>query len=361
MLQGMVRSLVGFFSAWVNAALFATLVLVWFIGRISQSGPLPEDRAVLVPYGSGVVGIGRQLAEEGVIDTPEYFVLAAALLRGSGGLQAGEYLFPAGVSVVDAVALVRSGRTIVHRLTIPEGLTSMQVVGLVAAEPALSGTILAVPANGTLLPETYHFTRGDDRNALLVRMQTAMQAALDDAWGRRSPKLAITTPVQAMILASVVEKETGIAEERPRVAGVFHNRLTSGMKLQSDPTVIFALTNGEAELGRLLTRADWRFESPYNTYVVDGLPPAPIANPGKAALEATLRPERHDFLYFVANGSGGHSFARSLGDHNRNVAAWKQQNLADAVRAPSAPAPSAPAVAAPPAVSAPGVPAATTP
>ncbi|CAK0750410.1 Endolytic murein transglycosylase [Azospirillaceae bacterium] len=216
------------------------------------------------------------------------------------------------------------GRTVVHRLTVAEGLTTSQILAQIQAESALSGEIPDTPGEGSLLPDTYHFALGDSRAALVQRMRTAMSAALAELWNRRAESLPLTGPEQAVVLASIVEKETALGSERPRIAGVFFNRLAAGMKLQSDPTVAFALTGGRGPLGRALTQADWRTESPFNTYQIEGLPPSPIGNPGRAALQAALNPERHDFLYFVANGTGGHAFARTLPDHNRNVAHWRQ-------------------------------------
>jgi len=212
---------------------------------------------------------------------------------------------------------------VVRRFTVPEGLTSSQIVTLLREEPALSGEIKDEPAEGSLLPETYHYSWGDSRTDLLKRMQAAMQTAIKTAWDKRSLSLPIDNPKQAMVLASIVEKETSVPQERARVAGVFINRLIANMRLQSDPTVVYALTQGTGALGRPLNRADWKYESPYNTYLVDGLPPAPIANPGKASIEAVMNPEQHDFVYFVADDSGGHAFARTLAEHNRNVAHWR--------------------------------------
>lgn len=216
------------------------------------------------------------------------------------------------------------GRTVVHRVTVPEGLTSVEIVAIVAASEVLEGAVPPPPVQGALLPETYHVARGDERAAVIGRMAEAMNEALARLWPTRAPDLPLASPAEAVILASIVEKETGIAAERAKVAGVFYNRLALGMPLQSDPTVVFALTDGKMPLGRALTRDDLAIDDPYNTYKVNGLPPGPIANPGLASLEAVLKPEATDALYFVADGTGGHAFARTLDEHNRNVAKWRK-------------------------------------
>ncbi|ALG71420.1 aminodeoxychorismate lyase [Azospirillum thiophilum] len=297
---------------------------IWGIQRYESPGPLEQAETVVIPRGSGLEAIAITLGDSGVIGSPLVFIAAAKLTGAFRELKAGEYQFPAGISIEAVLEQMRQGRTVVHRFTVPEGLSSAQVIALLEREAILTGHILKPPKEGSLLPETYHFAYGDSRTALVERMQTAMSQALAEAWKNRDPNLPFETPQQALTLASVVEKETGIAAERPKVAGVFVNRLETGMKLQSDPTVIYALTEGSGELGRALTRNDWKFESPYNTYQVNGLPPGPIANPGKASIQAVMKPERHEFLYFVADGTGGHVFAKSLPDHNRNVAKWRE-------------------------------------
>mgnify|MGYP001232339944 CR=1 len=296
-------------------------VAFWGALRMMAPGPLDHTETVVIPRGSGIEAIALTLDDAGVVDSPLLFVAGAKL---TGPLKAGEYAFPAGISIDAILEMMRQGRTVVRRFTVPEGLTSAQVVALLEKEPALAGEVKAVPKNGSLLPETYHYSYGDSRVALLERMERSMDQAMAEAWKARDQNLPFETPQQALTLASIVEKETGIPAERAKVAGVFVNRLEAGMKLQSDPTVIFALTDGSGELGRVLTRNDWKLESPYNTYQVAGLPPGPIANPGRASIQAALHPERHEFLYFVADGSGGHVFAKTLPDHNRNVAKWRE-------------------------------------
>jgi UPF0755 protein len=296
---------------------------LWGLHLVNRAGPLNTDSAVVIPRGSGLEAISLALSDADVIDRPLLFVAMAKVTGANRGLKAGEYAFPAHVSIAEALRILQSGKTVVRRFTVPEGLTSSQIVTLLREEPALSGEIKDEPAEGSLLPETYHYSWGDSRTDLLKRMQAAMQTAIKTAWDKRSLSLPIDNQKQAMVLASIVEKETSVPQERARVAGVFINRLIANMRLQSDPTVVYALTQGTGSLGRPLNRADWKYESPYNTYLVDGLPPAPIANPGKASIEAVMNPEQHDFVYFVADGSGGHAFARTLAEHNRNVAHWR--------------------------------------
>jgi UPF0755 protein len=296
---------------------------LWGLILVNQAGPLETDTAVVVPKGSGLEAISLALSDADVIDRPFLFATVAKITGANRALKAGEYAFPAHVSIAEALRILQSGKTVVRRFTVPEGLTSAQIVALIRDEPAMSGEIKDPPAEGTLLPETYHYSWGDSRADLLKRMQTAMQATIKAAWEKRSLSLPLDNPKQALVLASIVEKETSVPQERAKVAGVFINRLVTNMRLQSDPTVVYALTQGSGALGRSLTRADWKFESPYNTYVIEGLPPAPIANPGKASIEAVVNPEQHDFVYFVADGSGGHAFAKTLAEHNRNVARWR--------------------------------------
>lgn len=290
----------------------------------TQPGPSTEDSVILIPRGVGPTSIADRLATAGVIENTTLFLLNVRADGHSGSLRAGEYLFPAGISPAAAVDILREGRSIDYRITVPEGLTSREVVDILNADERLTGEIETVPPQGALLPETYSFVRGDTRQQVLDRMVAAMDETLAELWPNRAPDLPIATPEEAVTLASIVEKETGVEGERTLVAGVFVNRLNIGMKLQSDPTTIFALTNGERDLGRELLRSDWTVESPYNTYYIDGLPPGPIANPGRAAIEAVLNPADTDYFYFVADGTGGHAFAETLAEHNRNVAEWRR-------------------------------------
>ncbi len=298
------------------------LAVAWI--RLDAPGPLVAARAVVVPKGAGSEGIARRLFEAGVIADPRLFRLAARALGRDKPLRAGEYEFPPGASAYAAIRLMQSGRTVVRRLTIPEGLTVKQVLALLAEAEGLEGPVARVPGEGTLLPETYHFSWGDSRQAMVDRMGEAMREALTRAWAGRSVPPIVKTAEEALVLASIVEKETGVAAERPRVAAVFLNRLKANMKLQSDPTVIYGLSRGAGSLDRALARADLDLDSPFNTYTRGGLPPAPIANPGRAAIEAVLNPVVSDEYYFVADGSGGHAFAKTLDEHNRNVARWRK-------------------------------------
>lgn len=287
-------------------------------------GVTEEETLVLIPRGSSLEGIAEVLTEAGVISDPTVFGVAARLSEKARRLKAGEYLIPAGASMEKVLVILESGRTIARSLTVPEGLTSLEIVKLIEEAPALVGEIVEVPPQGGLLPETYHYSFGDDRADLMQRMADAMQRTLEELWDGREEGLPLGSPEEALALASIVEKETGVADERPLVASVFINRLRRGMPLQSDPTVIFALTEGQAPLGRALTRRDWRVDHPYNTYVIPALPPGPIANPGRAAIAAVLQPAESEYLYFVAAGGGGHAFAKTLREHNRNVRAWRR-------------------------------------
>ena len=301
----------------------AVAAAVWFDRKAAQPGPLAEAATVFVPRGAGVQDIAGLLEAQGVIDDAFLAVLRVRW-RGDGrDLKAGEYAFAPQVSLDEVIDDLAAGRTVVHRLSVPEGLTSAEVAALINAAPDLAGDPVAAPDEGTLLPETYHFELGDTREAMVGRMTVAMDRALEELWAARDPGIAVATPEEAVILASIVEKETGLADERAHIAGVFDNRLKRGMMLQSDPTVIYALTGGRTDLGRALTRKDLDVDNPYNTYRNSGLPPGPIANPGHDALLAVLHPQATDDLYFVADGTGGHAFAATLDEHNRNVAAHR--------------------------------------
>jgi UPF0755 protein len=292
-------------------------------------GPLAAPRTVVLPRGETRLALARRLQAEGVIAHP-YLFLAGLVIDGKEHrLEAGEYRFAAAITPAAVAALLASGKVVEHRLTVPEGLTSAEIVALVNAAPALQGQLTAIPPEGSLLPETYFFVRGDRRDGLIGRMQKAMMKAVARAWAARAPGLPLATPRDAVILASIVEKETGKPDERAHIAGIYLNRLRLGMKLQADPTLLYALTDaGSKPLGRPLDHADLATPSPYNTYLHDGLPPGPIANPGNAALAAAVRPEATADLYFVSDGNGAHRFARTLDEQDHNVEALRRAEAA---------------------------------
>lgn len=294
---------------------------VWF----TRPGPLAEPTSVMVARGTDLGTIASQLQRQNVIDGEIVFTLAARMTDAQNKLKAGEYLFQPGVSMEQVLDDLVTGRSVLHAITFPEGLTTHQIVERLKADPVLSGEITSIPPEGALMPDTYKFTRGATRQQMLDQMQRAQSRVISEAWARRRPDLPVNTVEEFVTLASIVEKETGRADERPRVAGVFINRLQKGMRLQSDPTVIYGLFGGAGKPSdRPIYRSDLDRETPYNTYAVAGLPPTPIANPGRAALEAVANPSRTDEFYFVADGSGGHAFAATLEEHNQNVARWRQ-------------------------------------
>jgi UPF0755 protein len=287
-------------------------------------GPLQESRTIVVPRGSGLREIAQRLEDAGVIAYPRLFAIFAWVQGAQTDLRAGEYAFDAGASMRDVLDRLREGRTVVRRVTLAEGLTSLEMVALLNEAEGLEGKITDAPPDGSLLPDTYHYSLGDSRQEILDRMSKAMEIVLAELWEKRMPGLPIATPEEAVILASIVEKETAVPEERARVAAVFVNRLRKGMRLESDPTVVYGLTGGSGPLGRRLFRGDLKKDHAYNTYKIKGLPPGPIANPGRDSLAAVMNPMDTDEFYFVADGTGGHVFAKTLKEHNRNVAAWRK-------------------------------------
>ena len=268
--------------------------------------------------------IADQLERAGVINSAMWFNILTLLDGNRGALKRGEYAFKAGMSMNDIENELIAHRVVRYKLTIPEGLTSEQVVDRLREDTVLTGDVREPPREGSLMPDTYYFERGDTRQSILSRMAKTQAKTVDEIWKQRSPDLPIKSPWEMVTLASIVEKETGKPEERPRVAGVFVNRLEKHMRLGSDPTIVYGLAPGKGTLGRSITKADLNQSTPYNTYVIDGLPPGPICNPGKAALEAVAKPARSKDLYFVADGTGGHAFAETLDQHQKNVARWRQ-------------------------------------
>jgi UPF0755 protein len=326
-------------------SMLAALACVVAIAGLTQlnaylvrPGPAKKETVVVLPHGAGLGQITALLDDAGVIEHPWLFRLAARVLGRDRDLKAGEYAFPAAITPGSVLNLLAGGQTVAHRLTVPEGLTVAEIYQLLEKADGLVGGLPPPPPEGSLLPETYFYAYGDSRADLVRRMQRAMRDLLDRLWPNRAPGLPFARPEDAITLASIVDKETAQPDERRKIAAVFINRLRRGMRLQADPTVIYGLTDGEGRLGRVLTRSDWASDSAYNTYQIDGLPPGPIANPGRASIEAVLNPAHVDYLYFVANGTGGHSFARTLAEHNRNVAAWQRLEAAGGT-APGPPSP----------------------
>lgn len=301
----------------------ASLFALWAPGGLLTEGPAIEDKTIIIKKGTGLLTIAEELATKHVINYPWLFVAGTFLSGNSSKVKAGEYLIPAGASPENILKILCSGKVVVHQITIPPGLTVQQVVDLLNKNPNLAGEIKEIPKEGTVLPDTYNFIHDDTREGLIKRMKAAMDQALQEIWGKRADNLPFNTPEEALILASIIEKETGKANERAKISGVFVNRLEKDMKLQSDPTAAYAVTEGKKSLKRRLTRKDLRFESPINTYHVEGLPPTPIACPGKKALEAAVRPQKTNHLFFVANGAGGHNFSTNYRDHSRHVETWR--------------------------------------
>lgn len=299
-------------------------IAAWFWHDFNAAGPLRDETVVVIPKGAGTSGIAKVLTDAGVIENPLVFKIGARLTAEGLPLHAGEFKFPAAVSPRGAMRVLIEGHVVLHRLTVAEGLTVSEIYDVLAAQPDLEGPVPPKPPEGTLLPETYFFVLGDTRAQIVDRMRSAMQVQLAELWETRDKTIPLASPEEAVTLASLVEKETSKDEERPRVAAVFYNRMKKGMALQSDPTVIFALTDGKGKLDRALTTADLKLDNPYNTYMIAGLPKGPIANPGLAAIKGVLHPAKTKELYFVADGTGGHAFAETLDQHNKNVAQWRK-------------------------------------
>lgn len=333
-----------------------TIVLLLLIGTgtayyygkqtLEAPGPLQEDKVVNIPARAGKRDIADVLQREGVIDVnPWVFIGGVLAMKASSDLKPGEYSFQKSASLHDVIATIVEGKVVQHAITIPEGLTSEQIVQRLSDNDLFTGSVREIPREGTLLPETYKFPRGTTRDQVIQRMQQAQRHAVAEIWERRSPDLPIKTPEQLVTLASIVEKETGKPDERSRVAAVFVNRLKQKIKLQSDPTIIYGLVGGKGTLGRPIKRSEITQPSPYNTYVIDGLPPGPISNPGRASLEAAANPARTRDLYFVADGTGGHAFTETYDQHQKNVAklrAMEKQVQNDTVEpADDAPPPAA--------------------
>ncbi len=325
----------GFLSFLLAAAILVGVAAVFADRAVRAPGPLAADKVVYIQQGSDTDQITDILQSQGVIESPLLFAAALFAEGARSKLKAGEYLFRQNASLQDVIDTIVSGKAILHSITIPEGLTSAQIVERLRQDDLLVGDIREVPREGALLPETYKFQRGDSRDKLLQKMGRDQKQLVDEIWRRRAPDLPLASPYELVTLASIVEKETGKADERPRVAAVFLNRLHKHMRLQSDPTIVYGLVGGQGPLGRPLTRADIESQTAYNTYVIDGLPPGPIANPGRAAMEAVANPSHTMDLYFVADGTGGHVFSETLDTHNRNVQHLRQIEQNNKAKAPA--------------------------
>ena len=312
---------------------------------LEAPGPLAEEKVVNIPARAGKRDIADVLNKEGVTDiNPWVFIASVFALKASSDLKPGEYAFQKNASLRDVIGTMVEGKVVQHAVTIPEGLTSEQIVARLSDNDLFTGSVRELPREGTLLPETYKFPRGTSREQVIQRMQQAQRRVVAEIWERRSPDLPVKTPEQLVTLASIVEKETGKPDERSRVAAVFVNRLKQKIKLQSDPTIIYGLVGGKGTLGRPIKRSEITTPSPYNTYVIDGLPPGPISNPGRASLEAAANPARTRDLYFVADGTGGHAFTETYDQHQKNVAklrAMEKQIQNDTVEPADDPPPAA--------------------
>src|SRR6201996_8121993 len=324
----------------------------YYYGRqtLESPGPLQEDKIVNIPARAGKRDIADVLQREGVINVnPWVFIGGVFAMKASSDLKPGEYSFQKSASLRDVIATIVEGKVVQHAVTIPEGLTSEQMVERLSDNDLFTGSVREIPREGTLLPETYKFPRGTPRDQVVQRMQQAQKRAVADIWERRSQDLPVKSPEQLVTLASIVEKETGKPDERSRVAAVFVNRLKQKIKLQSDPTIIYGIVGGKGTLGRPIKRSEITQPSPYNTYVIDGLPPGPISNPGRASLEAAANPARTRDLYFVADGTGGHAFTETYDQHQKNVAklrSMEKQIQNDTVEPADDAPPPAPAAAA---------------
>lgn len=303
--------------------IFATILGVagafFSVSYLKSPGPLTEDKIVIISSGSSILSIAKQLGENRIIEFPQLFAVIVKLSK-AGSLKAGEYAFEPYINPMEVFKKIESGKVVVRKFTIAEGLSTFQILEMIKKDPLQKGAMPDGILEGELLPETYEYHYDDKREDMVKRMQEAMRSTIDELWKKRQENLPIKTTQEALILASIIEKETSVAEERKRVSAVFVNRLKKNMRLQTDPSVIYAITKGEYVLARPLSNKDLEIDSGYNTYRNIGLPPGPIANPGRASIEAALNPQNTDDLYFVASGIGGHLFSSNLKQHNENVA-----------------------------------------
>jgi len=323
-------------SAVVTAIAVVLVGALLFVIESNRAGPARAETTIVVPRGASVTSIARILGEDGAVRSPLLFRVATMVYADGRGMQAGEYEIAPGQSLRSVVEMIGQGRAVQHAITLPEGITSSAVVDLLARSDVLTGDVPPTPPEGSILAETYNVQRGMDRTVLLNQMMQAQADLMEELWPRRQPNLPFTTQEEALILASIVERETSLAEERPRVAAVFVNRLRRGIRLETDPTIIYGvcvahpgrcvngrLVNERTGQPRVIRQSELELRTAYNTYQIPGLTPTPISNPGRASIEAVLNPPRTNEIFFVADGTGGHAFAATLAEHNRNVARWR--------------------------------------
>ena len=311
------------FLVFLTAGLIGSSVFSTYEFFVSE-GPLKTRQEVMIKTGMPLRKIATYLHRQGIIESPAIFTLGVRVSNKASELKAGEYSIPAHASAKMVMDILTGGQTFIRRITIPEGLTSYQIVELLNKTASLSGEITQIPAEGSLLPETYYYSAGDSKQDLILRMQNAMNRTLDKAWNERSEENILRNKKEVLILASIIEKETSLDSERPHIASVFLNRLKQKMRLQSDPTVIYGLSDKTGIFKRKLWSNDLKKKHPYNTYVIYGLPPEPISNPGEASIKAVLNPSKTQDLYFVADGTGGHTFAPTYEEHQNNVNQWRR-------------------------------------
>ncbi|MGH1456417.1 MAG: endolytic transglycosylase MltG [Alphaproteobacteria bacterium] len=331
-MKSVLKALIGVFAVLSTLAIIGAVGgFLWASQQFTKAGGFDTSIEVTIPSGSHIGGIAEILMYESVIDQPMIFTIAGRMTGQATRLKAGEYEIPAQASMQEILDLFESGKVILRQITIREGLTNWEIKQILLGNDELAKTDdLPLKAEGMYLPETYSYQKGDSAVDIMNRMSIALEETLNAEWENRVPDLPLKTKEEALVLASIIEKETAVPSERRKVAGVFINRLKRGIPLQTDPTVIYALTLGEHKnegqgpLGRRLLKKDLEIDSPYNTYKYAGLPPTPIANAGKASIEAALNPEEHNYIYFVADGSGGHAFGKTLAEHNANVAKWRK-------------------------------------
>ena len=312
-----------FLLAFLVVSLMGGSVLTTYTQFVAE-GPLENQTETLIGKGKSLRKIAKQLYREGIISSPSIFEIGVRASGQADKIKAGEYSIPRHASSKMVMNILTSGNTYIRRLVVPEGLTSEQVVALMNTAKGLMGDVIQIPKEGTLLPDTYHYSWGDTKEGMIERMRSAMERTVEELWAARDPNIALKTSKEAVVMASIIEKETSRNSERAHIASVFYNRMKQGIRLQSDPTVIYAVTDGHVDQKKRVTYKDLKFQSPYNTYVIYGLPRAPISNPGRASIEAVLHPMTTKDVYFVADGTGGHVFSPTYKEHQKNVKNWRQ-------------------------------------